>query len=106
MTSEKILYVHFCRENIFILVPKSRGNGFLKVPLGHHACPLSDFILHNLDYDVYGLYGMLSVQTGFIGKDKHKALEDSVVKPLAEYYNYPYQLISHEEFWAKHKQGF
>lgn len=100
--SEKILLVYFSVESIDILVPKKRGEGFLKVPLGHHACDLSTFTSEHISFDVFGLDGMLSVQTGYISQSQYAELEESVVKPLSAFYNYPYKIVSHEEFWSHH----
>lgn len=99
--SEKILLVYFSVESIDILVPKKRGEGFLKVPLGHHACALSGFTNEHIPFDVFGIDGMLSVRTGRMSQ-RHDELEESVVKPLSAFYGYPYKIVSHEEFWSHH----
>ena len=105
MTTEKTLIVHFGVENILILVPKKRGTGFQKVPLGHHVCDLSNYISEHVRFDVFGLDGMLTVDTGYIESKEYPELEGSVVKPLSEYYGYSYRVVSHTEFWKHHKAG-
>ena len=47
-----------------ILIPKQRGNGWLKVPAGHHAEARLRDIEDAAQCDVFGLDGTLSVECG------------------------------------------
>lgn len=38
---DKIILVFFGTNDINLLIPKKRGKGYLKQPIGHFNCPLS-----------------------------------------------------------------
>jgi hypothetical protein len=87
-----------------ILVPKRRGEGFVKVPLGHHVSPLTQ-IAYDIGYDIFGLDGSLAVQTGFIWRDKKKALLEHIMPPIAAHYGMPWREIGADEYWQLHPLG-
>jgi hypothetical protein len=70
--------------SVMFLIPKKKGTGFLKVPVGHHVNSLSRFIT-DLGYDCDGLDGYLNVWTGSTyGKDEEVA---KLVSDVAELYS-------------------
>lgn len=97
----KEILVLFQSHQIAMLIPKQRGEGFKKVPLGHHACPLSA-LAYEIGYDLYGLDGALEVQTGYIALDDHERLTEKAVRPLAKFFGLPWRVVGMTEFWAKH----
>lgn len=46
--------------NLYVLVPKRRGRGFLKTPLGHHATALGQ-LETKIGADIVGLDGHLAI---------------------------------------------
>lgn len=53
-------------RSVMFLIPKKRGIGFLRQPVGHHVNELSTLIT-SLGYDCCGLDGYLDVNTGYTG---------------------------------------
>lgn len=89
---------------VSILVPKRRGEGFLKSPLGHHHDRVSQ-IAHEIELDIYGLDGALEVQTGSLhGKDT-EALLERIMPPLCQHYQMDFRVIARAEFWKLHPLG-
>lgn len=92
------LKVYFSDFNIMILVPKNRGDGYLKTPLGHHDCPLAQFCRWNIKYDVCGLDGYLDIETSYIiDKD---ILIQTVIEPLAKFFEMTWQEVNSDSFYA------
>lgn len=104
MTKETEILVAFFVGRVDMLIPKKRGGGFLKVPLGHHHNGLSRVAM-NTQYDVTGLDGALEIEIGrchsIMEKDRPEFLKRSV-EPLANYLGFPYRVVDHNEYWAKH----
>ena len=95
------ILVCFFQWHMSLLIPKKRGNGFQKVPLGHKVCPLSS-LAYKIGYDVYGLDGALDVQTGWIGSSDQDRLVEKVVKPIADLLGYPWRVVDRSDFWSNH----
>lgn len=86
---------------VCILVPKRRGEGFVKVPLGHHHDGVAK-VAHEIDFDIFGLDGALEIQTGsLIDKDVNKLL-GRIMPPLCAHYGMDYRLIDRGEFYRLH----
>lgn len=100
MKETEILVMFFDRS-IEMLVPKRRGEGFLKMPIGHHYSPLAAFI-SELGYDAYGLDGNISVQTGYIPRADEAKWVEKVVAPIAEHLGFPFRVVRPAEYWDKH----
>lgn len=96
--TKEILACFFTRE-LSLLIPKKRGTGFLLVPLGHHACPLSEL---NIPYDIFGLDGSLDIQTGYIDRERRSLLEKEAIVPIAGLLGFPYRIVSENEFFENH----
>jgi hypothetical protein len=71
-------------QDVMFLIPKKRGTGFLRTPVGHHINKLSTFI-SGLGYDCDGLDGYLSVWTGLTVHLEEEI--KTLVKELAEFLN-------------------
>lgn len=104
-TPEKEILVCFLSGRVEMLIPKKRGEGFLKVPLGHHHNGLSKVAM-TLSYDVFGLDGALEIvlprsQAYIMPKDQTVFLKTNV-EPLTNYLGFPYRVVSSGEFWTKH----
>lgn len=89
---------------IEILVPKARGKGFLKAPLGHHQTPVAE-IASDLGYDIVGLDGALEVYRGGLNRMTETEIERAVailIPALTKHYGYPARLLTTQEFWSLH----
>lgn len=58
----KITYYAIDGSGFYFLIPKKRGEGFLRQPVGHHDNKLSKFISYELSCDCVGLDGHLWVE--------------------------------------------
>jgi hypothetical protein len=89
-----------------VLVPKMRGDGFLKVPYGHHVDAGLDRIGDKVQCDVTGLDGALDFRcSGSIyhgGTMMRKEFSDVVVPALASHYSTSAREITEQEFWRLH----
>lgn len=56
--------LYYWDANLNVLIPKLRGNGFLKVPVGHHSQTGISIIENTLRCDIYGLDGYVCVDCG------------------------------------------
>lgn len=96
--NKKILIYHDPPRQILALIPKLRGEGFLKVPIGHHASAKIQALEDAAKGDVYGLDGHVeietSAQTGDILADFSIALEKA--------FGFPAREVGKTEFWEKH----
>lgn len=97
---KELLYI-FRERSIHILVPKKRGEGFLRTPIGHHRSPLSD-LSYKIGFDMFGLDAEIFVDTGYVWEDKKPQLVERVLKPISELLGFPYREISHTEFHDLH----
>lgn len=97
---ELLVYVRGDATQIMILVPRKRGEGFAKMPFGHHSTALSQ-IESEIGYDIFGLDGSLNIQTGYFRLDKKKELLALIMPPLCKHYGIGYREVG-EEFWDLH----
>ncbi len=86
--------------DISILVPKQRGTGYVKVPLGHHQNALAQ-IAYDIGFDLWGLDGSLDVQTGY-NANKLDALLEQIMPPLAAHYGMTWRLVDTDEYHTNH----
>lgn len=58
-------------KSILILIPKTRGTGFLRQPVGHHSGNKFEAAVNDIfNVDCCGLDGFLDIDTGYTyGKD-------------------------------------
>lgn len=101
---KKELLVLFRSKSIGILVPKQRGEGFLKVPLGHHNCPLSQ-LARDIGYDIFGLDGELEIQTGYIEQADYAKMQAEVIQPISELTGFAYRVVQPEEYYSHRLAG-
>jgi len=86
-----------------VLIPKTRGDGYLKVPAGHH---INERISHFEDFiecDVFGLDGMLSIDCGSAiatYPETRLLFENKAMPELSRVYGFPWREASHKEFWS------
>lgn len=82
-----------------VLVPKQRGEGFLKVPYGHHIKKGLDAAADAGNCDVYGLDGVLEFNWFTFDAGKRAAFVSAVVPLLEAHYGWPAREIDQYEFW-------
>lgn len=97
----KQLLVFVAAYQVMILVPKRRGEGFLKAPFGHHAGPLTQ-VEAKIGFDLWGLDGSLDVQTGYTSRSDKADLLARIIPPICAHYGMTYREVDHDEFWALH----
>ncbi|EMO9521101.1 hypothetical protein ACR3H8_19875 [Pseudomonas aeruginosa] len=100
---KELLYVQFSGR-FEILVPKIRGTGYLKTPLGHHENDLSA-LGGNLGFDLMGLDGALEVYGPGMSSLSRRDVERVMVElipALVRYYKMPARMVSLAEFRRLH----
>lgn len=102
----KVILVQFLIRSMDMLIPKKRGEGYLRQPLGHHNNSLTNFIDEEIGFvgmsqiDVFGLDGYLSFQGRFIDDEEKIRMTETILKPLSEkFYRMPYKVVDSEEFF-------
>ena len=95
---EEEILIYVMSQHVACLIPKQRGRGFLRIPLGHHHNAGLARIAIELGFDIFGLDGSLDVQTGYGGADYVAAIGAAI----SEHYKKPWRLICREEFYLKH----
>ena len=108
--SRKTLLYCWVAQNLCVLVPKKRGEGYLKMPYGHHHnMALTDIANDARDdahVDVMGLDGALEFECGgrifHGGEVVRKEFSSKVIPRLEEHYGYASREIHETEFWEKH----
>lgn len=95
------ILVMFSQRSIDMLIPKKRGTGFLKTPLGHHHCPLAD-MQYEIGFDLWGFDGSLTIMTGWIEKKDYDNLIEVAVRPIAVHLGFPWRVVTTNEFWENH----
>lgn len=103
---EKRLLYCWVARGLNVLVPKQRGEGFLKVPYGHHHDKSLTAIANNAHVDVFGLEGTLDFNcAGNIyhgGREVREEFSAKVIPALEAHYGLKAIEIDQFEFWAKH----
>ncbi|MBX6653799.1 hypothetical protein ISF12_11145 [Pseudomonas aeruginosa] len=102
-TVKELLYVQFSGR-FEILVPKVRGTGYLKTPLGHHANDLSA-LGSDLGFDLMGLDGALEVHGPGMSSLSRRDVERvmlELIPALVRHYKMPARMVSPAEFWRLH----
>jgi hypothetical protein len=86
-----------------VLVPKKKGEGYLKVPYGHHYIDELTAIADKMRSDVWGLDGALDFHVRgalFHGPESGRVAFSEAIMPLLErYYGFPSREIVVAEFW-------
>jgi hypothetical protein len=80
-------------KSISMLIPKKRGHGYLKRPVGHHANKLSLFI-DDLGLDCVGIDGYLHI---VLGRRKIDPME--IIEKIANFLDVQCEQISHNELF-------
>lgn len=101
----------FCwvAETFSVLIPKIRGEGFLKVPLGHHENQALRDVSEIAGCDICGLDGSLDFEVGgkvfHGGHDARAEFALRVVAALEAHYGVPAREISRAEFYELNPGG-
>lgn len=105
--SGKEILMHFPNPDVlWVLVPKTRGDGFLRQPIGENANKLWKFIDEETGLDATGLYGNLAFNR--IGNKKPEdllAITTLVGDCLTQHLGFPYRVVEHAEYWDNHPFG-
>lgn len=84
-----------------VLVPKQRGIGFLRCPLGHHSIPELTDIAHSEGIDIWGLDGVLELDYRYKGLKEQKIITQRVMPKLATYFKFSsWREAGFEEFYS------
>lgn len=88
-----------------VLVPKLRGDGFLRVPYGHHHDSGLSHIAAMAECDVFGLDGSLEFECPPVyggGQGARDEFATSIIPLLESHYGASARMIHVDEFWALH----
>lgn len=86
--------------SLLVLVPKIRGVGFLKVPLGHHHDPFLSQMEQDCRCDITGLDGHLDFDCRLGGGDgRRDAFVAQCIPKLEKHYKCPSREIGHGQFF-------
>lgn len=98
--TKEMLFV-FLGPSMQILVPKERGQGFRKVPIGHHQTALGS-LDSVIGFDMFGLDGAIHVETGYVSPFDYPKMIERVLEPISRLLGYRYRHVGLDEFWEKH----
>lgn len=90
-----------------VLVPKRRGDGFVRTPLGHHHDDGLADIERLAGCDLFGLDGALSfdARRDATYEEKRAAFVARVLPALERHYCWSSREISRQQFWELHPQS-
>jgi hypothetical protein len=91
---KEILYI-IEAVSVNFLIPKKRGTGYLKTPVGHYSNELASKIEKEFPYDVCGLDGYLCVDTGATWGKNY----DKLIKLISSHYGLPIKTISRNRWY-------
>jgi hypothetical protein len=97
----ELLYCWAVPNCLSVLVPKKRGNGFLRVPYGHHHDEALSRIAAAAGCDVFGLDGSLDFVWGGVdcaSEDVREALASKVIPCLELHYGLSARLVTPGEY--------
>jgi len=100
-TDKKLLYC-WVLQGFDVLVPKRRGEGFLKTPLGHHANEGLSYIEMAARCNLHGLDGALHFDCDrnfFGGEEQRKEFVSTVVPMLEDHYGLASEEIHAADYW-------
>ncbi|WP_219096196.1 hypothetical protein [Pseudomonas sp. UMAB-40] len=88
---------------IEVLIPKRRGIGFLKAPLGHHMNDLAR-LSHELDLDFVGLDGALEIYGACMSPlkgDDYSAVITQALPAISALNGFPFRVVERAEFYLR-----
>ena len=96
---KNILVCCWLEHGIQMLIPKQRGEGFLKVPAGHHA----EEWLSNIDYDICGLDGHLDIACDCHPweREKRDVILEKIMPVITGRFNFPWRVVTQAEFGSR-----
>jgi hypothetical protein len=101
LVPERTLIYCFAFSGIYCLVPKKRGAGFKRQPLGRHYCELAE-LTSAFSCDVYGLDGHLDILCGYVDEGAQADAVQRFVSPIASLLGLPLRQVDEAEFWTIH----
>lgn len=102
--AEKKLIWSWVGGNLVVLIPKKRGNGYLKTPYWHKIDPALEDIRHQLgDVDIFGLDGHLEFVLSYSSRagSTPDSFAEKAIPLLVAHYGWPAE-ESHAEFLRLH----
>jgi hypothetical protein len=97
----------YCMSSVDMMIPKQRGEGYLKTPIGHHPNALSKFIEREVNFRGYGfatvigLDGYVTLPFNYIDESFVSDIEQEIIKPIAEFIGCGYELITRDNLLSK-----
>jgi hypothetical protein len=84
-----------------VLIPKRRGAGFLRAPLGHHMNDLAK-LSHEFDLDFQGLDGALEIYGACMSPlkgDEYGAVISETLPAISALNGFPFRVVDRDEFY-------
>lgn len=97
LQKQELIY-SWAYSTLDVLVPKKRGTGFLRVPLGHHRVEFYAHMEYDLRCNICGLDGYLSFECGYLTALEREAFLAVVRGRLCAYHGCTMR-ESYKEFW-------
>lgn len=82
------------------LIPKRRGTGFLRVPVGHHPERRITDLEDAIGGNVFGLDGDVDLETHLYWKWDEG--DKKVSEALTKCFGFPVRIVENDYFFAKH----
>lgn len=101
MTVKHTLVYHEPPRILRALVPRLRGDGYLKRPVGHHHEPWIAVLEDAVRGDVSGLDGHVEVETFGDTTDVLPDFRDA----LEQVWGFPVRMVDRNEFFERHPVG-
>ncbi len=103
MGGKEILYC-WVTNGLSVLIPKKRGEGFLRSPYGHHYDSALGHIAYAAGVDVVGLDGSLDFdfRAAYVNHEQRAAAIAKVIPALEKHYGMTSREVDADEFWEKH----
>lgn len=102
---KELLYC-WVSQQFSVLVPKKRGEVYLRVPYGHHHINELTNIANKMQCDICGLDGALDFNVSrpiYFGiQDDRDAFAEKLMHLLEKYYGLPSREVDAPEFWRAH----
>jgi hypothetical protein len=75
-------------SGLSVLIPKRRGTGYLRYPLGHHRVEKLADIEYDEGIDLCGIDGYLQLEYGYRKPDERREIEARVMPKLAAHFGF------------------
>ena len=104
---QKEMLVCKLEGRVEVLIPKRRGAGFLKAPLGHHMNPLAE-LGHKFEFDFMGLDGALEIYGGCMSSLRAEEFEvvlSQVIPAISALNGFPFRVVGRDEFYEQYQSN-